>query len=83
MLKSLIEKCTEYNKPLMFIFNDYKKSFDAVDLEKLIKALAESRVGLQIFYIVNCSPCSTNLCFKIDINIDGFCIQFQNMSIQK
>lgn len=43
-MKLIIEKCIEYNKPLMLIFIDFKKAFDTVDHQKLLEALAECRI---------------------------------------
>lgn len=43
-MKTLIEKCVEYNKPIILIFVDYEKAFDSVDQQKLFAALAECRV---------------------------------------
>lgn len=44
VVKSLIEKCIEYNKPLCIIFVDYEKAFDTVDQHKMLQALAECRI---------------------------------------
>uniref|UniRef100_A0AAR5Q9X3 Reverse transcriptase domain-containing protein n=1 Tax=Dendroctonus ponderosae TaxID=77166 RepID=A0AAR5Q9X3_DENPD len=41
VIKYLIEKCVEYNKPLVLIFVDYKKAFDTVDQHKMLLALAD------------------------------------------
>lgn len=43
-IKALIEKCIEYNKPLMLIFVDFKKAFDTIDQQKLLEALVECRI---------------------------------------
>lgn len=44
VIKTLIEKCVEYNKPLILIFVDYEKAFDTVDQQKMLLALADCRI---------------------------------------
>ena len=43
-VKVLIEKCIEYNRPLMLVFVDFEKAFDSVDQWKLLETLSESRI---------------------------------------
>lgn len=44
VVKSLIEKSMEYNKPLVLVFVDYEKAFDSIDHHELFKALADCRI---------------------------------------
>lgn len=44
VIKTLIEKIIEYNKPLVLIFVDFEKAFDTIEQQIMLKALAESRV---------------------------------------
>ncbi|GJQ80327.1 hypothetical protein Trydic_g12209 [Trypoxylus dichotomus] len=43
-VKALIERCVEYNKPLVLVFVDFKKAFDTVDQYKLLETLAKCRI---------------------------------------
>lgn len=44
VLKTLIEKSIEYNKPLNLLLIDFQKAFDTVDLSAIITALEECRI---------------------------------------
>ncbi|XP_044766765.1 uncharacterized protein LOC123322810 [Coccinella septempunctata] len=44
ILKVLIEKCVEYNKPLVLVFNYYEEAFDTIDRSAIFRALADCRV---------------------------------------
>lgn len=44
VVKSIIEKCVEYNRPLVLIFVDYEKAFDSVNQQKMLEALNECRI---------------------------------------
>lgn len=44
VMKSLIEKSVEYNKPLVLTFVDYEKAFDSINHHELFKALADCRI---------------------------------------
>ena len=44
VMKTLIEKCVEYNKPLILIFVDYEKAFDTIDQHKMLQALSDCRI---------------------------------------
>lgn len=44
VIKTLIEKSVEYNKPLVLIFVDYEKAFDSIKHSEMFKALADCRV---------------------------------------
>jgi hypothetical protein len=43
-IKILIEKCIEYNIPLVLAFVDYEKAFDTVEFETVLEALNQSRI---------------------------------------
>lgn len=43
-VKTLIEKCHEYQKPIMVTFVDYEKAFDSVEAWAVENSLVESRV---------------------------------------
>lgn len=51
-VKTLIEKCIEYNKPLILVFVDYEKAFDTVDQQEMLKALADCRVDYRYLTII-------------------------------
>lgn len=51
-IKILIEKCVEYNKPLVLIFVDYEKAFDTVDHHSMLEALADCRIDYRYINIV-------------------------------
>ena len=44
VMKILIEKSIEYNKPLILIFVDYEKAFDTINQQIMLRALTEARV---------------------------------------
>lgn len=44
VIKTLIEKTIEYNRPLVLIFIDFEKAFVTIEQQAMLKALAESRV---------------------------------------
>lgn len=44
VIKNLIEKSAEYNKPLALIFVDYEKAFDTINQQKMLIALTECRI---------------------------------------
>lgn len=44
VIKNLIEKCAEYNKPLVLIFVDYEKAFDTINQQQMLEALTECRI---------------------------------------
>lgn len=44
VIKNLIEKSVEYNKPLALIFVDYEKAFDTINQQKMLTALTECRI---------------------------------------
>lgn len=44
VIKTLIEKSVEYNKPLVLVFVDYEKAFDSIKQKEMFKALADCRV---------------------------------------
>ncbi|KAH1014716.1 hypothetical protein HUJ05_012557 [Dendroctonus ponderosae] len=43
-MKTLIEKCVEYNQPLALIFVDFEKAFDTIDQSKMLEVLTECRI---------------------------------------
>ena len=43
-LRTLIEKCTEYNLPLYLAFVDYEKAFDSIEMWSVEQALQNSRI---------------------------------------
>lgn len=46
-VKTLIEKCEEYNQPLHLCFVDFHKPFDTVELWAVLKALRDARIDLR------------------------------------
>ena len=44
VIKTLIEKSVEYNKPLVMVFVDYEKAFDSIRHNGMFNALADCRV---------------------------------------
>lgn len=44
VIKSLIEKVIEYNKPLVLIFVDFEKAFDSVQHSSMLRALTECSI---------------------------------------
>lgn len=64
-IKVLIEKCIEYNKPLILIFVDYEKAFDSVNQQRLLEALSECRIDYRyttlIKHIYNNATASVRL----------------------
>lgn len=52
VIKTLIEKCVEYNKPLFLIFVDYEKAFDTISQSKMLQALTECRVDYRYTAII-------------------------------
>jgi len=52
VVKALIEKCFEYNKPLVLIFVDYEKAFNMVYQQQILYALAECRTDYRCVNIV-------------------------------
>lgn len=44
VVKTIIEKCTEYKKPIVPIFVDYEKAFDSIDQGKMLQALTKARI---------------------------------------
>lgn len=44
VIKVLIEKSVEYNRPLALVFIDFQKAFDTVELTSIIAALEQGRV---------------------------------------
>lgn len=75
VLKSLIEKTIEYNKPLVLIFVDYEKAFDTINQYQMLKSLSDSRIDhrytLLIKYIYENATANVRLQeptnkFKID-----------------
>lgn len=43
-VRTLIEKCTEYNVPLHLAFVDYEKAFDSVETWAVLNAMNEARI---------------------------------------
>lgn len=43
-LRTLIEKCTEYNVPIHLAFVDYAKAFDSIELWAIINAMYNARI---------------------------------------
>lgn len=64
-IKVLIEKCIEYNKPLILIFVDYEKAFDSVNQRRMLEALSECRIDYRyttlIKHIYNKATASVRL----------------------
>ncbi|XP_050306282.1 uncharacterized protein LOC126743295 [Anthonomus grandis grandis] len=43
-VRTIIEKCNEYNEPLHLAFIDYNKAFDSVELSAIFKAMNNARI---------------------------------------
>ena len=52
VIKSLIEKCIEYNKPIVLIFVDYEKAFDTIDQHEMLLALADCRIDYRYIALI-------------------------------
>ncbi|XP_073960723.1 uncharacterized protein [Choristoneura fumiferana] len=51
-LKTVIEKCHEYNKPIIITFVDYEKAFDSVEAWAVEGALADCRVDERYIQLI-------------------------------
>lgn len=51
-VRTLIEKCTEYNVPLYLAFVDFKKAFDTLEISSVITALQNARVDSRYINII-------------------------------
>uniref|UniRef100_A0AAR5P7F6 Reverse transcriptase domain-containing protein n=1 Tax=Dendroctonus ponderosae TaxID=77166 RepID=A0AAR5P7F6_DENPD len=53
-IKNMIEKCVEYNEPLLLIFVDYEKALDIIISHgKMLEALTECRIDHQYTNIIH------------------------------
>lgn len=46
-VRTLTEKCTEYNVPLPLAFVDYKKAFDSIEPRDVMDAIGRARIDLR------------------------------------
>lgn len=75
VLKSLIEKCVEYNKPLVFIFVDYEKAFDSVDQHTMLRALSDGRIDYRYSTVIKYIYENATACVRLHDNTDKFNIE--------
>lgn len=52
VLKNLIEKSIEYNKPLVLIFVDYEKAFDTINQYQMLKSLTDCRIDYRYTLVI-------------------------------
>ena len=52
VIKSLTEKCIEYNKPIVLIVVDYEKAFDTIDQHEMLLALADCRIDYRYIALI-------------------------------
>ena len=71
VIKTLIEKSVEYNKPLVMVFVDYEKAFDSIRHNGMFNALADCRVDSRysaiLQHIYNHATTSVRVYEKIDL----------------
>lgn len=75
VLKSLIEKCVEYNKPLVLIFVDYEKAFDSVDQHTMLKALSDCRIDYRYSAVIKHIYENATASVRLHDNTDKFNIE--------
>ncbi|XP_029658895.1 uncharacterized protein LOC115232884 [Formica exsecta] len=77
VIKTLIEKSVEYNKPLVLVFVDYEKAFDSIKHNEMFrcKALADCRVDYRysaiLQHIYKHATASNTELEGLGINVDG------------
>lgn len=74
-IKILIEKCIEYNKPLVLIFVDYEKAFDTVDHHSMLSALADCRIDHRYIDIIKQSYKNANAVIRLHEDTPSFQIE--------
>lgn len=74
-LKTLIERCVEYNKPLFLVFVDYEKAFDTISQKEMIQALIECRVDHRYTTIIQNIYGKATARVKIHENTQDFRIE--------
>ncbi|XP_030747118.1 uncharacterized protein LOC115875746 [Sitophilus oryzae] len=84
-VKVLIEKCIEYNRPLMLVFVDFEKAFDSVDQWKLLETLSESRIDHRYSSIIRhrYDNVTTNVRISTNQCTDKFNIDRGNATLSK
>lgn len=75
VIKSLIEKCVEYNKPLILIFVDYEKAFDTIDQHKMLLALADCRIDHRYIALIENIYDTATACVRLHEDTSRFEVQ--------
>ena len=71
-IKILIEKCVEYNKPLVLVFIDYEKAFDTVDHLAMLRALADCRIDHRYTNILKHVYANANAAIRLHEDTPNF-----------
>ncbi|PZC75698.1 hypothetical protein B5X24_HaOG205730 [Helicoverpa armigera] len=64
-LKTVIEKCNEYRKPLILTFVDYEKAFDSIEWWVVERALVKCRVDERYIQILNHLHANATACVSL------------------
>lgn len=67
-IRTLIEKCTEYNVPLHLAFVDYKKAFDSLETWAVMEAMSNARIDSRYTNLIEDIYKDATLHVKIDEN---------------
>lgn len=72
VVKCLIEKSIEYNKPLILIFVDYEKAFDTVNQKFMLKALADCRIDHRYSTLIGNTYKNATACVRLHEDTNKF-----------
>lgn len=75
VVKTLIEKCVEYNKPLFLVFVDYEKAFDTINQHEMLIALTECRVDHRYIALIKNVYDKAKACVRLHENTNDFNIE--------
>lgn len=74
-LKTLIEKCHEYNKPIVLTFVDYEKAFDTIETWAVINALKDCRIDERYIRLFKNIQNKATSCIRLHTNTETFKIE--------
>lgn len=74
-IKTLIEKSTEYNKPLILVFVDYEKAFDSISQQHMLKSLTDCRIDYRYIALIKGIYEKATACVRLHKNTRTFRIE--------
>ena len=72
-IKGIIEKSIEYNRPLVLAFVDFRKAFDTIEFNSIMKALEESRIDYRYSRLIK--NIYNNATMTVRLHKDTKCIK--------